>query len=175
MFCWPCYVMFAGMALYVCLLVYVGLSLFIISGLYVYMVVCVVYVYNLTWGGPKKWQKQGRAKWVLSCFCHVIKKSHGNFRTAPLSLNCFGRFSLNSALFIHSPCQTGSQPISGWLYTLHFDMFFKYVHTSYSIINTNVFTLMIYSIMLAPLFILGITGFCLTNKYNFHTVKYISL
>ena len=29
-------------------MVYVGLSLFIISGLYVYMVVCVVYAYNLT-------------------------------------------------------------------------------------------------------------------------------
>ena len=27
--------------------------------------------------------------------------------------------------------------------------------------------------MLAPLFILGITGFCSTNKYHFHTVKYM--
>ena len=36
------------MALYVHLMVYVGLSLFIISGLYVYMVVCIVYTYNLT-------------------------------------------------------------------------------------------------------------------------------
>ena len=27
--------------------------------------------------------------------------------------------------------------------------------------------------MLAPLFILGITGFCLTNKCNFHTIKYM--
>ena len=48
MFCWPCCVMLAGTALYICLLVYAGLSLFIISGLYVYMVVCVIYVYNLT-------------------------------------------------------------------------------------------------------------------------------
>ena len=40
--------MLAGTALYIRLLVYVGLSLFIISGLYVYMVVCVVYAYNLT-------------------------------------------------------------------------------------------------------------------------------
>ena len=40
--------MFAGTALSVCLLVYAGLSLFIVSGLYVYMVVCVVYTYNLT-------------------------------------------------------------------------------------------------------------------------------
>ena len=50
MSCWPCCVMLVGTALYIHLLVYVGLSLFIISGLYVYMVVCVVYVYNLTWG-----------------------------------------------------------------------------------------------------------------------------
>ena len=47
-FCWPCCVMLVGTALYICLLVYAGLSLFIISGLYMYMVVCVVYAYNLT-------------------------------------------------------------------------------------------------------------------------------
>ena len=50
MLCKPCCVMFAGMALSVHLLVYAGLSLFIIYGPYVYMVVCVVYAYNLTWG-----------------------------------------------------------------------------------------------------------------------------
>ena len=105
--------MFVGTALSVRLLVYVGLSLFIINGPYVYMVVCVVYAYNLTWGGLKKWQKRGRAKWVLSRFCRLVIKSHGHFRIAPLSLNCFGSFSFNSALFIHSPCQTGSQPMSG--------------------------------------------------------------
>ena len=48
MFCWLCCVMIAGTALYIRLLVYAGLSLFLISGLYVYMVVCVVYMYNLT-------------------------------------------------------------------------------------------------------------------------------
>ena len=42
--------MLAGTALYIRLLVYAGLSLFIISGLYVYMVLCVVYAYNLTVG-----------------------------------------------------------------------------------------------------------------------------
>ena len=47
-FCWPYCVMLAGTALYICLLVCVGLSLFIISGLYVYVVVCIVYAYNLT-------------------------------------------------------------------------------------------------------------------------------
>ena len=40
--------MLSGMALYIHLLVYAGLSLFIINGLYVFMVVCVVYAYNLT-------------------------------------------------------------------------------------------------------------------------------
>ena len=40
--------MFTGTALSVHLLVYAGLSLFIISGPYLYMVVCVVYAYNLT-------------------------------------------------------------------------------------------------------------------------------
>ena len=36
------------MALSVCLFVYAGLSLFIISGPYLYVVVCVLYAYNLT-------------------------------------------------------------------------------------------------------------------------------
>ena len=41
--------MLAGMALYARLMVYMGLSLFIIKrALHVYMVVCVVYAYNLT-------------------------------------------------------------------------------------------------------------------------------
>ena len=40
--------MFAGTAMSVRLLVYAGLSLFIIGGSYVYMVVCVLYAYNLT-------------------------------------------------------------------------------------------------------------------------------
>ena len=106
--------MLAGTALYVRLMVYVGLTLFIISGLYVYVVVCVIYVYNLTWGGLKIGKNGGEPKWVLSHFCRVIRKSHGHFRIAPLSFNCFGRFSFNSALFIHSPYQTGSQPMSGW-------------------------------------------------------------
>ena len=66
--------MFAGMALSVHLLVYAGLSLFIISGPYLYVVVCVLYAYNLTWGGPEKWQKRGRAKQVLSHFCHHGKE-----------------------------------------------------------------------------------------------------
>ena len=42
--------MFVGTALSVRLLVYAGLSLFIISGPYLYVVVCVLYAYNLTVG-----------------------------------------------------------------------------------------------------------------------------
>ena len=40
--------MFAGTALSVRVFVYAGLSLFIISGPYLYVVVCVLYTYNLT-------------------------------------------------------------------------------------------------------------------------------
>ena len=40
--------MFAGTALSVRVFVYAGLSLFIINGPYFYVVVCVLYAYNLT-------------------------------------------------------------------------------------------------------------------------------
>ena len=63
--------MFAGTALSVRLFVCAGLSLFIIYGPYLYVVVCVFYTYNLTWGGPEKWQKRGRAERVLSRFCRL--------------------------------------------------------------------------------------------------------
>ena len=42
--------MFVGMALSVRLLMYAGLSLFTVCGPYLYMGICVLYVYNLTWG-----------------------------------------------------------------------------------------------------------------------------
>ena len=45
---WPCCVMFAGTVLSVHVFVYAGLSLFIINGPYLYVVVCVLYAYNLT-------------------------------------------------------------------------------------------------------------------------------
>ena len=68
-------------------------------------------------GGPEKWQKRGRAKRVLSLFVvrSIIVEICGNLRKiAPLSLLYSGRFSfINSAMFIHSPYQTGSQPMSG--------------------------------------------------------------
>ena len=86
--------MFAGTALSVRLLVYAGLSLFIISGPYLYVVVCVLYVYNLTWGGLKNGKNGGEP----NGFCLPLslwKRSMGNLRRiAPLSLNYFGRFSI---------------------------------------------------------------------------------
>ena len=53
--------MFTGTALSVRLLVYVGLSLFIIGGPYLYMVVSVLYAYNLTQQGMtgNDWTWQG--------------------------------------------------------------------------------------------------------------------
>ena len=57
----------------------------------------------------KMWESQtGSVSFLLSC-----NRNHGHFGKAPLSRNCFRRFSFNSALFIHGPCQTGSQPMSG--------------------------------------------------------------
>ena len=67
--------MFAGMALSVCLFVYAGLSLFIISGPYLYMVVCVLYVYNLTWGGLKNGKNGGEPNAFCLVFVIYEKKS----------------------------------------------------------------------------------------------------
>ena len=38
------------------------------------MVVCVFTRITLH-GGPENWQKRGRAKWVLSHFCHIKENS----------------------------------------------------------------------------------------------------
>ena len=69
-----------GTALYVRVMGYTGLSLFIIRWANVYLVVCILMRITLH-GGPEKWQKWGRAKWVLSHFCHVkvLKKCHVHF------------------------------------------------------------------------------------------------
>ena len=68
--------MFVGTALSVCLLVYVGLSLFIISRPYLYMVVCVLYVYNLTWGGLKNGKNWGEPNGFCLIFV-VMEKKYG--------------------------------------------------------------------------------------------------
>ena len=118
-------------------------------------------------GGPEKGQKRGRAKRVLSHFCCHVKRSIGNFwKVAPLSLNCYGRFSvlIPPCLFtVHirpvlSPCQAGN--------TCYISTCFSNMCTIDNIINT-ICTHNVYGIMLAPLFILGITGFCSINNCNF--------
>ena len=80
-------------------------------------------------GGPEKWQKQGRAKRVLSRFCReekIILKFLVNLRKGAPSSFVLGDFLfVNSAMFIHSPYQTGSQPMSGRLYMLYVVMLFK--------------------------------------------------
>ena len=59
--------------------------------------------------------KTGESQMGSVSFLSFINRCLNNLkRIAPLSLIYFGRFStFNSALFIHSPCQTGSQPMSG--------------------------------------------------------------
>ena len=111
--------MFAGTALSVRLFVYAGLSLFIISRPYLYMVVCVLYVYNLTWGGLKM-AKMGESQTGSVSFLSSWKRSPSNLRkVAPLSLIYFGRFFfffflIPPCLFtVHvrpvlSPCQAGN-------------------------------------------------------------------
>ena len=108
--------MFAGTALSVHLFVYAGLSLFIISGPYLYMVVCVLYAYNLTWGGLKNGKNGGEPTGSVS-FLSSMKRSLNKLRrVAPLSLIYFGRFSIliPPCLFtVHvrpvlSPCQASN-------------------------------------------------------------------
>ena len=81
--------------------------------------------------------KTGESQTGSVSFLSLWKINFGNLKkVAPLSLIYFGRFSFrNSALFIHSPYQTGSQPMSGRLYMLPLLMLFKY---AYNIINTIV-------------------------------------
>ena len=59
--------------------------------------------------------KTGESQTGSVSFLSLGKIKFGNLRKiAPLSLIYFGRFSfVNSALIIHSPYQTGSQPMSG--------------------------------------------------------------
>ena len=114
-------------------------------------------------GGPEKWQKRGRPIWVLSHFWCLNVNFYSVF-VVPLSFYvCYGSFSLNSTLFIHSPCQTGSQPMSGWYYIINI-VSYMYTDTmlcdlkyEYTIVHT-----VLHVYFLAPLSIIGITGFCLT-------------
>ena len=114
-------------------LVYAGVSLFIIVGPYVCLVVCVIYAYNLAWGGLKNGKNRGEPNGF--CLVFVVRKNNFGIlgklkeRSTFKFLFCFGRFSfVNSAIFIHSPYQTGSQPMSGRLYMLYIVILFKYVY-----------------------------------------------
>ena len=114
--------------------------------------------------------KNGKNGGEPNGFCLVLsswKRSMGNLRrVAPLCLNYFGRFSIliPPCLFtVHvrpvlSPCQAGN--------TCYISTCVSNSYTIDNIINT-ICTHNVYGIMLAPLFLLGITGFCSTNNCSF--------
>ena len=115
-------------------------------------------------GGPEKWQKRGRAKWVLSHF--VVRKNNFGILCNRKERNTF-KFSFTSGDFLLL--------IPPYLFTVHIrpvlspyqagntccilSCFFKYV---YNIVNTICTHNMYIALCLAPLFLFGITGFCLT-------------
>ena len=80
-----------------------------------YLVVCVLTHITLH-GGPKKWQKRGRAKWVLSHFCHVKERSRSFLKSTFKLVQLFREISflIPPCLFtVHirlvlSPCQAGN-------------------------------------------------------------------
>ena len=88
-----------------------------LSGITCNWLYAFTYAYNLAWGGLKNGKNGGEPNGF--CLVFVVKSKIveicGNLRKiAPLSLLYSGRFSfINSAMFIHSPYQTGSQPMSG--------------------------------------------------------------
>ena len=108
--------MFAGTALSVRVFVYVGLSFFIINGPYLYVVVCIFYTYNLTWGGLKNGKNWGEPNRFCLVFVVMKRKFDYLMEVASFSLIGFGRFSLiiPPCLFtVHvrpvlSPCQAGN-------------------------------------------------------------------
>ena len=115
-------------------------------------------------GGPEKMQKRGRAKQVLSRFWRVIKESllfleNSTFKSE-LFREIFYLYVCPCLFTVHvrpvlSPCQAGNTHV------IKYSNMCK-INTSYT------FVMHIYMIVLAPLFILGITGFCSTIECN-HT------
>ena len=78
------------------------------------MVVCVLYAYNLTWGGLKNGKNGGEPNGFCLVFVVMEKKYGLSEESSTFKFDLFREiFFVNSALFIHSPYQTGSQPISG--------------------------------------------------------------
>ena len=84
------------------------------AGFYLYMVVCILTRITLH-GGPKKWQKRGRAKRVLSRFCH-IKKNSCSFWNSTFKFQLFQEifYLILPCLFtvhirpVFNPCQAGN-------------------------------------------------------------------
>ena len=126
-------------------------------------------------GGPEKWQKRGRAKRVLSRFCRLIIKGHHHI----LKRSTF-KFEVCREIFCFVFRLVYSQSISD-RFSAHvrpviqvaFQHVFSNMCTINNIINT-IRTRNVYIIMLAPLCILGITGFCLTI-FIIDTIKYMRL
>ena len=101
-------------------LVYAGLSLFIIVGPYLYLVVCIIYAYNLTWGGLKNGKNGGEPNG--SCLVFVVRKNNfeilGNLRKRSTFKFCFisGDFLLLIPPYLFtvhirpvlSPCQASN-------------------------------------------------------------------
>ena len=120
-------------------MVYMGLSLFIIRRAYVYLVVCVTYAYNLTWGGLKNGKNGGEPNGFCLIFV-VLKKGRVRFWNSTFKFQLFREifFLIRPCLFtVHirpvlSPCQA-----SNTCCTLTFVMFSN-VFTTNNNINTIV-------------------------------------
>ena len=136
-------------------LVYAGVSLFILVGPYLYLVVCVIYAYNLAWGGLKNGKNGGEPNGFWLVF--VMRKNNfgilGNFKERSTFKFCFisGDFLLLIPPFLFtvhirlvlSPCQAGNT-------CCILSCFFKYV---YNRINTICTHNMYIVYCLAPLFL----------------------
>ena len=100
-------------------LVYAGVSLFIIVGPYVYLVVCIIYTYNLAWGGLKNGKNGGEPN--RFCLVFVMRKNNfgilGKLKERGTFKFCFvsGDFLLLIPPYLFtvhirpvlSPCQAG--------------------------------------------------------------------
>ena len=148
-----CYVL--RVRYYLSVLVYAGLSLFIIIGPCLYLVVCVIYAYNLAWGGLKNGKNGGEPNGF--CLVFVVRKNNFgilcNRKERSTFKFCFisGDFLLLIPPYLFtvhirpvlSPCQAGNT-----CYML--SCFFKNV---YNIVNTICTHNMYIALCLAPLFV----------------------
>ena len=83
------------------IVVYVGVSLFILVGPFVCLVVCVIYAYNLAWGGLKNGKKGGEPNGF--CLVFVVRKN--NFEIlVDLRKGAPSSFVLGDFLLLIPPC-----------------------------------------------------------------------